>query len=593
MLQDRLATRLPEKYLPWLLLGLSGLIGLYVNIAYNSTWQTPVEAGQILAGLVHYDKTNLQYIYTLKTWTVLNQISALVLLAGFDENTASLVIVGLIGAVSLMALTAVIYALSKNFLLALTAPLFISLVWPDFGVIYPISYLQMFRHSTGLFGLVFVVLVLGLFSGGYRRAGSFCLGVAPAVHFTLGAWCILIIALVLALDQKDLRQDLSGMAKYFFLGLLMTGVSFGNYYWETRELRLAGFTDNQEIIVNYLKNFDVHRRPVNFLHAGFYTGLIGAIISLIILLYKKGAEVNSPFFLKIFLVNFLLAGLIAVPSHFPDRWLPLQMLMPGRFININVVMFFPLLLGLLGRTNNHTIDRLDFAFLVLASLLLKLFFRITAISEINLAGFSLNYLKLIFAVALAASVVSVISTVSPDRFSGYLENLSKPIGRLYAGSLLALTAVALIILGQPLFKPSKGKFHLDPVYETVAQEQGLLLLSTPLYDFVQLKTRRPILFNPYALDGLPYAPETVAGLNEMLEKIYGLSLRGTLADKHKHQLLNLGLEKELWEERKKADWLKIRREFGVKQILTKADWRLDLPVVARSARFILYAIPEK
>ena len=593
MISDYRWLSLSEKYKPFVLLLVSGLMGAYINILYNSTWQIPIEPGQILAGIVKYPDNNLQYIYMMKTWTILNQISAILLSLGFNEITTSIILVGLIGAVSLQALTMIIYAISNNVILSLTGPIFISLCWPDFSVAYPISYLQMSRHSFGLFGLVYVILIIGLFSSKYFKLGSLLLGIAPAIHFTMGIWTFLLIVIVLPVTYDEIKTDIKKIICFYLIGFSIFIVSFATYFLMSPGLGLLKTLEHKELVVNYIKYFDVHRRPVNFLHAGFYTGLMGAIITLIILLYKKSDEVNSLFFLKIFLVSFILATLIAIPSHFPDHLLQLQMMMPGRFININIILFLPLLLGLLGSSNNNLLDRLNFAFLVLGSLGLIIFFQVLSIQQVTILGFSLNYLKLIFGLVLISELVLVISTVYPDRVIAYLENISKNINRLYGGSLMALSAVLLVILLQPLGKPYKGKFQLDPVYETVAQEQGLLLLSTPLYDFVQLKTRRPILFNPYTLDGLPYAPETAPRLNEMLEKIYGLSLRGSLAEKYKHQLLNQGLEKGLWEGRKKADWIEIRREFGVRQILTKADWRLELPVVARSPRFILYAIPEK
>ena len=50
-------------------------------------------------------------------------------------------------------------------------------------------------------------------------------------------------------------------------------------------------------------------------------------------------------------------------------------------------------------------------------------------------------------------------------------------------------------------------------------------------------------------------------------------------------------ERTLWENRTRAEWQDIRREFGVTDILTDSGWRLHLPVIARSDDYMLYGIP--
>ena len=594
MISDFRGLSLPEKYKPLVLLLVSGLMGAYINIIYNSTYQIPIEPGQILAGIVKYQDYNLQYIYMMKTWTILNQISAILLSLGFNEITTSIILVGLIGAVSLQALTMIIYAISNNIVLSLTGPIFISLYWPDFSVAYPISYLQMSRHSFGLFGLVFVILIIGLFSSGYLKLGSLLLGMAPAIHFTMGAWCFLLIMIVLLANYEDTKSNIKKISGFYLIGLIISVSSFASYFLAAKGLLIFKQTGNQELIINYIKYLDVHRRPINFLHPGFYLSLIGAIISWFVIHYQKTNGNGSSFFFKLFVINFILAAVLSISSHFPDTFLQLQLMMPGRFININIIMFLPMLLGLLGRENNNLIDKINFSFLILGAVCLMIFFKPLSVQQINMLGFiNINYMKIIFAIVMFSSIIYIASACSKNHLVKFSEKYTKIIALLYRTGFIALLVVSLVILTKPLFEPYKGKFNIDPVYKTVSNEKGLLLLSTSLFDFVQLKTRRPILFNPYAVDGLPYAPETAPYLNHLLENIYGMSLRYPPEEKYRHQLFNLGLEKRLWERRRKADWLKIRQEFGVQQILTKSDWRLDLPIVDRSPRFILYAIPDQ
>ena len=48
----------------------------------------------------------------------------------------------------------------------------------------------------------------------------------------------------------------------------------------------------------------------------------------------------------------------------------------------------------------------------------------------------------------------------------------------------------------------------------------------------------------------------------------------------------------IWGTYSRDQWRQLGREHGFSQVLTPADWALDLPVIARSRDFRLYGVPE-
>ena len=52
------------------------------------------------------------------------------------------------------------------------------------------------------------------------------------------------------------------------------------------------------------------------------------------------------------------------------------------------------------------------------------------------------------------------------------------------------------------------------------------------------------------------------------------------------------LNKPVWQEFSREKWQEIGHTFDVTQIVTSADWNLDLPIAARSEWFKLYTIPR-
>lgn len=170
----------------WVLF-ISGLLGFYVGMVGFPDWQVAVETTQVIAGFVKYPEGNPFYIYHTKLWTILHQIGALFLRVGVSEIRLSLILSGVLGAVTFQALAMVVYALSQDALLAIGATVLIVFTRAaEYGVVYPLFLLGS-ENTYGILGLSFSVLGIALIGAGSYRAGGLLLGLAPAVHPSLGA----------------------------------------------------------------------------------------------------------------------------------------------------------------------------------------------------------------------------------------------------------------------------------------------------------------------------------------------------------------------------------------------------------------------
>lgn len=129
-------------------------------------------------------------------------------------------------------------------------------------------------------------------------------------------------------------------------------------------------------------------------------------------------------------------------------------------------------------------------------------------------------------------------------------------------------------------------------WSSVASRPGMLLVSPGLF-MVQLRSRRPVLLNPYSLDYLPFVPGTGEAIERILREIYGIDFFDP--PPHLRARPRGGLHREdgrrLWESRSRLQWAMIGRRHGVTDVMTEEGWRLQLPVVARGEGQVLYAIP--
>lgn len=595
---------LKENQLLFLLL-VSGTCGFLVGAGLYPDWQVSVEAGQVIAGTVHYPSHTIpQYIYLVKTWTLLSQISAFLLWIGLSEAVVSIFIAGTIGALSFQALAVLFFSVSRNILLSLVIPFFICFVsYVGWGVVYPILFMES-PHSYGRIGLVFVLLIVGVYNAGYYKTGSFLLGVAPCVHPSWGSYAVLAVAVTIFLfNRNHLAGKLKTFAAYFSCGLCITIISFIYQYSLMKNFPSLNYQEKIAYITSFIKHWDYHRIPFNYLSPGFLIGAAGALVSILFIRFRKIDGDQSLFVFRIMIVSFFLSAVLSVITYLPAHILPtLHILMPGRYINLNNIMFVPLLLAILAVRNSTPADKLVFSVFVLCALGIKIFLPHATITlpqlPVHVYYNTLKDIQLMvkFVFTMLLPLFVIITLVRPVLFQKVFKKIDNGIVSLYRGSIVALLLLSAVMTSRAVTFNNTDKLKvIDPVLKTASARSGMLLLSKDEPFPVQMALRRPTPIDPGALDGFLSAPESGPQLNNILEKIYGLNILVP-------PLKEGGVErnsgtipcvyKKLWEERSTAIWLDIKKEFGVTDILTLPDWHLQLPVVAIGNAYVLYTIPD-
>jgi hypothetical protein len=130
----------------------------------------------------------------------------------------------------------------------------------------------------------------------------------------------------------------------------------------------------------------------------------------------------------------------------------------------------------------------------------------------------------------------------------------------------------------------------DELWSAAAQARGTILPGPGLF-LVQLRTRRPVLLDPMALDMLPYAIEGAPAAARILDRAYGVDFFDPPPATRHAGGIEPAVLHAAWQDRSPDAWTAIGREFGVTDVLTLPGWRLRLPVVARGVDATLYRIP--
>jgi|RhiMetdeSRZDD1v2_1073273.scaffolds.fasta_scaffold19300_9 hypothetical protein len=336
-------------------LALSGLIGYYVGSRAFPEWQVPVETAQVLAGIVRYPPGNPFLIYHLKLWTILHQICAALLAAGVSEARLSIWLSGATGMLSFQALAMTAYAFTRTIWLSVAISIVVFLSGAtNYGIRYPIFLLGT-SHTYGSVGLSWIVLVAALLGCGRYRTALLFLGLAPAIHPSLGIWLGVIAALAFASDRQTVTTHILPNWRWFSAGALVTATSLALHLWTGRHVPAIDSSTAAQYLSTFTAVWDEHRQPMGFGNAGAALNVIAVLSGVVWLMWFSKRLPPSAAFVLRFVIASGVVGLACIAlSHVPPDRLPgfLVVLMPTRVVNVDVMMFAALGFGILGMYRN-------------------------------------------------------------------------------------------------------------------------------------------------------------------------------------------------------------------------------------------------
>ena len=609
-IMKRMNSRFLKSSLSVVLLA-SGWIGCFLGL-YHATWQDSVEIGQLLAGMIQYPTDNPVYMNHVKLFSIVNHISAVLLYLCHSEKVASIFISMLLGVISFQAVSTFIFALNKNTAISILGSIliYLSTTYQDNGVVYPIWLLG---HSAtfGILGLSFIMLVIALIGANAHKSGLFFLGLAPSVHPSLGFWLYVLI-LITSVFRQDFTRTL--FKKYYLYFLFGLAVSMMSLIYQCHLMQNLWLTPSgmDALYYEYIKNWDYHRvkfyfdyttQQINFLKPGIIICLCSILVSLMCIRYFRDKESNA-FVAILIAVSGVCSFLLAGTTHMLPEKLPilLWIIMPGRYVNLNIILFEALLLGILTSDKNNRSKINHYVFILfLVGICLPFRFKILVILVVMLwiaylslkdCAFIKNNLSQFNSIVLKKCEALLSFS---NKATSYISDQKNMHG--YTWFILLTIAVYMMIIpacySNPFVEGNDFRdWKNDAFYLKVSQQKGLLLITSD-FDFIPLRTRRPLLFDPTVLDCFAEVPESGVVLNDILKKIYGVNLLIPPLPTLQHTgEISSGVHKELWEKRNTREWQSHGKEFNITGVLTRSDWTLSLPVVAANEEMKLYEIPH-
>jgi hypothetical protein len=590
----------PRTSAAWLVLLSSGIAGFWIGTVAFPEWQVAVETAQVVAGVVHYPSVTPAYLYHTSLWTVLHQVLAVPLRMGVSESQLSLVVSGLLGMMSLQALSMFVYALSRDAVLALVAAMVVLIGrLAEFGVVYPV-YLLGTPHTYGTVGLSLVVLTISLIGAAWYRTGAFLLGVAPSIHPSLGVWLVAVVGLSLVWDIKRRRAALQPAIKYLVAGYALTALSFALHFFFVEDRTAIDRQAAATYLARFVEVWDVHRQPVSLQADGVYLNAGAFALALVFLVaFKEDVPDAARVLLRALVVTAVLgAAFMGItwmsPSTVPST---LLVLMPARLLNLNAMTFVTLLIGLVG-LYRRTLWGPPLLLLLIAALLMgqrSMLWDWTA-GEVRPRWLdpieTWRVLKVSSALLVALAVWQRL--VRGRRFGWATGRFARRAPDSVAWAAVSAPLLFLVWYTWPGASPRPLHFvdrTNDPLFRVAAESDGLLLGGGNL-SMMQLRTRRPVLIDGGGFDGLPYAIEAAPATVRILRDVYNIDFFDPPAEARQTGAIPPEHSKTVWEGFSRERWWEIRRDYQVTQVVTPAGWSLNLPLSAQSDDFRLYELPS-
>ncbi len=584
------------KFRPLWVLAASGALGFWFGFVAYPTWQVAVEPAQVVAGLVKYPPGTPTYVYQSKLWTILHQMNALLLLAGVSEITLSRIISGVLGMVSLQALALWVFAFSRDALLAIGAAVLILFTGAAAnGGSYPIDIIGTV-HTYGALGLSTMALAAALIGSGCYRLGGFLLGVAPAVHPSLGSYLLMMVGLAVVWDFRQVWSEFHSGLKYVAAGAAVTAASLAFHLGFTVDVPEVSAEVMRPYLLAFVSFWDGHRAPVSMSAAGVALNYEAFAMGLIWLIaFRHHLPRPSLFLLRIVVIGALLSVVFVACSWIPLDKMPstLLILMPTRLVNFNAMIFPALLLGLVAAYRERLRGQLLLVTIIVALLLTR---RSLLWHWVRPGGWAIGRHPVNPRVAFEIGAVVLLLHAVSVWYGARGGAEPTPVWKSRAIRITRWVSLVVCFGATMLMLQVKGSTSFyrdrynDPFFAAIAADKKGMLLTAGSYDLVQLYTRRPVLLSG-SLDMLPYAPEIGPEMQRILLDVYGADLFHPPEGARDRGVLPRELHRDRWEGYSRARWLEIGRTYHVTQVLVPIDWTLDLPLEIAD-RWRLYNIPS-
>lgn len=316
---------------------ISSLSLLFSFVFFND--QVAVRGGLVISGEVNYENniSPLKY-YFLNSWTLLTQISAILLKFGLDSDKVSFFLIFLLNLILFFTCILIFNKFLKNSTLSIFLTCLLIFFQKNLGdTDYPSLIFTI--HTFGAYAQALTGLIIASLLYKNLKITIFFSFLLLSIHPIVGLWILLII-LFFSIILKEIKS-LKHFAKIIFPGLIILFISLIFYF----NFSIEKTPYDPTLFDTYMELWDGHRSLSNEI---YYEYIIKSFLFLSILIFLSNNKENKLF---IFVVSFIVFSSIIIYLSFKffnlSNFGILSTIIPGRFMITYTFVAWPLVLALI------------------------------------------------------------------------------------------------------------------------------------------------------------------------------------------------------------------------------------------------------
>ena len=432
-----------------------------------------------------------------------------------------------------------VLTLTIIFLITTAIPRFIH----DFTSVYGL--ILRTEHTFGQTGIILTVLILTMLTYNKYRWALFLLGIQYGIHAAWAFWSTLLLITFLYFQRRKIPTKL--ICKYtlsLLAGSLATVTIFTFHKFLLPNSSYDFQSESNNLIGIYLKFWDYHRNRPFDLYSIFCSVVLVVLLLLFANFTKKSfsqlATLNTTI-----AISSLISTLLYVLN---DGWLknnfvPLSLLMPGRFMNFHALFALPLIIINLNYCMSLFKRKINLTDYYLSSISIVMF---PPILVLYLYFFTDHLQKIPF--QLRNSVTNVYNSEAE-----YCEDLNK--------------------------------------------DDKHILTSGISSRLIPINCKRSIILDSHTIDFIPYLPKGVIELKNLTEQLYGIdfddprvSFQIAGQDFTKSGAIPPEVIKPFWEMRTLSDWNLLACKYDFSNIVTPSNYEITLPIIFSDNNITIFEV---
>jgi hypothetical protein len=552
------------------------ILSILFCFLFLNLYQQSLDMALIISRKVIYpeDFSIMKHVY-LKSFSITNFISAVLLILTDSLHFSSIVIIFLYAFILTYGLSLIIFSFSKSLFFTIIFVLIQILFKINLGSgDYYVSFIS--QQNWGTIASAFFIFILGLFFlKNYYYLGFFIIFFL-IIHPVIAAWVLLNLVFAFICYRFFYVNKFSYYQKKIFFKGIIAGLLFVIFYYFFYYILINSLfnieaVEGYDLVImkKYLTDWDVHRSKQIIYFSLLFLLVFTNILSFF---YLKFLTIREKFFNpKNFIILFIsILNISSILLFFVERFF----IKESDFVFLNSLMLsrFLILTSIIG----------VFLLVFLISQFILYFYKNNYFLKKNS-----NFFSVIF-VLLLILIIQPKQTIHYFKHSLLMNYSTFHSSNLTSGLIKDRWREPTLKLIRESFKDEDDDFFWKE-FKKIKTEGVFVTTNETTYPTLRL-SNKPILMDNNSIDFLPYHPKLARDYLNIIQNVFGIDFFN-LNEKYKRKgFISDDLIEEHFQKLTVQDWIFLKNKYSLAGVVLPNNWKINLKKTLSGKKYSVYLI---